>query len=549
MSLYQKKPDIIIRGGVVLDGTGGPEKYADIAIVGDKIDYIGDLRGVEAERVIDAQGKYVTPGFIDPHSHSDFTIWANPECESALQQGVTTEIVGNCGFSKRHGLGDIPFDPAGQNITCAYDLPGPVFPKGSMAAVLDKVDAMGASMNTVWLCGHNDLRIMADLYTKEYTEEQFAIMENFLREAMEAGYAGFTTGLEFIPGVVSEPAEVERLAAIAAEYDANYSSHMRDEGTYLLESIEEFLNVIRATGMRGTISHLNVKYDNSIPNEYLQIGMQKLKDARKNESLNVFADMLPTCFASGDCVAMLPPWLYANGWEEAQKILADPEGREKVKQDMNRYWRFLAAGQWDRLLFMQVPYMPEVSTMSFAQWVEKCGKEPVDCFLDIMQAAPTFDEAQQVGMQGNVFHEQTMVDSVVRDPIYLWQTDSRVSHDYANNCKVSRNNIQDYMSMMYFFVRYVKELGAISIEQAVHKATGRPASHYKLDRRGMLLEGYFADINVFDLQQLKINATFAEPCHYCSGMDHVIVNGQIVIEKGKHTGIRPGRALRRQQIR
>ena len=103
--------------------------------------------------------------------------------------------------------------------------------------------------------------------------------------------------------------------------------------------------------------------------------------------------------------------------------------------------------------------------------------------------------------------------------------------------------------MMYFFVRYVKELGAISIEQAVHKATGRPASHYKLDRRGMLLEGYFADINVFDLQQLKINATFAEPCHYCSGMDHVIVNGQIVIEKGKHTGIRPGRALRRQQIR
>lgn len=549
MSLYQKKPDIIIRGGVVLDGTGGPEKYADIAIVGDKIDYIGDLRGVEAKRVIDAQGKYVTPGFIDPHSHSDFTIWANPECESALQQGVTTEIVGNCGFSKRHGLGDIPFDPAGQNITCVYDLPGPVFPKGSMAAVLDKVDAMGASMNTVWLCGHNDLRIMADLYTKEYTEEQFAIMENFLREAMEAGYAGFTTGLEFIPGVVSEPAEVERLAAIAAEYDANYSSHMRDEGTYLLESIEEFLNVIRATGMRGTISHLNVKYDNSIPNEYLQIGMQKLKDARKNESLNVFADMLPTCFASGDCVAMLPPWLYANGWEEAQKILADPEGREKVKQDMNRYWRFLAAGQWDRLLFMQVPYMPEVSTMSFAQWVEKCGKEPVDCFLDIMQAAPTFDEAQQVGMQGNVFHEQTMVDSVVRDPIYLWQTDSRVSHDYANDCKVSRNNIQDYMSMMYFFVRYVKELGAISIEQAVHKATGRPASHYKLDRRGMLLEGYFADINVFDLQQLKINATFAEPCHYCSGMDHVIVNGQIVIEKGKHTGIRPGRALRRQQIR
>lgn len=228
--------------------------------------------------------------------------------------------------------------------------------------------------------------------------------------------------------------------------------------------------------------------------------------------------------------------------------MADPEGREKVKQDMNRYWRFLAAGQWDRLLFMQVPYMPEVSTMTFAKWVEKCGKEPVDCFLDIMQAAPTFEEAQHVGMQGNVFHEQTMVDSVVRDPIYLWQTDTRVCHDYKAGCKVSRNNIQDYISMMYFFVRYVRELGAISLNEAVHKATGRVATHYQLRKRGVLAEGYYADINVFDFNELKINATFAEPCHYCSGMDHVIVNGQIVIEKGKHTGLRPGRALRHGQM-
>lgn len=546
MECYQKKPDIIICGGMILDGTGGPERQADIAIIGDKIDYIGDLWGVDASKVIDARGKYVTPGFIDAHSHSDFTIWANPECESALQQGTTTQIVGNCGFSKRHALGGIPFDPAGKDVVCVYDLPGPEFPKGSMAAVLDKVDTMGASMNNVWLCGHNDLRIMAGLYTKEYTEEQFAVMESFLREAMEAGFAGFSTGLEFVPGVVSEPAEVERLAAIAAEYDGNYSSHMRDEGLYILESIEEFLNVIRATGMRGTISHLNVKYNNSIPDEYLQIGMQKLRDAREKENLDVLADMLPTCFASGDCVAMLPPWLYADGWDKARKTLAGPEGRARVKADMNRYWRFLAAGQWDRLLYMQADYMPEVSTMTFSRWVEKCGKEPVDCFLDIMQAAPTFDAAQQVGMQGNVFHEQVMVDSVIRDPLYLWQTDSRVSHDYAAGCKVSRNNIQDYMSMMYFFVRYVRELGAISIEQAVHKATARPASHYRLEKRGVLAEGCFADINVFDLDALQINATFAEPCHYCSGMDYVIVNGQIVIERGCHTGLRPGRALRRK---
>jgi len=218
---------------------------ADLLIRDGKIAKIGHKIHLEKDReIINAHGLHIYPGFIDAHGHSDFTIWANPECESALQQGTTTQIVGNCGFSKRHGLGDIPFDPKGKDIVCAYDLPGPDFPKGCMAAVLDKMDAMGASMNTVWLCGHNDLRVMADLYTKEYTEEQFAIMEGFLREAMEAGFAGFSTGLEFIPGVVSEPAEVERLAAVAAEYDANYSTHMRDEGTYLLESIEEFLNVM-----------------------------------------------------------------------------------------------------------------------------------------------------------------------------------------------------------------------------------------------------------------------------------------------------------------
>ena len=544
MGHYQKKPDVIIRGGTLLDGTSGPEIYADIAIIGDKIDYIGDLRGVDAPKVIDARGKYVTPGFIDAHGHSDFTIWANPECESALQQGTTTQIVGNCGFSKRHGLGDIPFDPAGKDITCVYDLPGPDFPKGAMAAVLDKVDAMGASMNTAWLCGHNDLRVMADLYTKEYTEEQFSVMEGFLREAMEAGFIGFSTGLEFDPGILSRPEEVERLAMIAAEYDANYSTHMRDESYYLLEAINEFLNVIRKTGMRGMVSHLNVKYDNGVPDEYLQKGMDMLKKAREVEHLNVFADMLPTCFATGGALALLPPWLYAEGWDKAKETLADPAGREKVKADLNRYWYFLGKGQWDRLLFVLPPYWQEVAKTPFQELVKQWGKDPADCFLDIMMAAPTLADARVVNMQGIVFREQTQIDSVIKDPIYLWQTDTRVSTDGTDGPLVTRNNIQDYMSMFHFFIRYVRELGVISIEEAVCKATSRPAEHYRLENRGMLIPGFYADINVFDLKQLKINATFAEPRQYCSGMDYVIVNGTPVIAPGEHTKARTGSVLR-----
>ena len=544
MAFYKGNPDIIIRGGTVIDGTGQPGYFADVAIKDDKIDYIGNLEGVSAPLEIDATGKFVTPGFIDSHSHSDMHLFTNPLCQSAVRQGVTTEVVGNCGFSMRNALNGIPFDPAGDGIKCVYEYNSPEAPKGSMAAVLDKMEKMGASMNTAWLCGHNDLRVLADLRTTEYTEEQFQIMADFLQEAMDAGFIGFSTGLEFDPGILSKPEEVERLAAIAAKYDAIYTTHMRDESYHLLDSIEEFLNVIRKTGMRGMVSHLNVKYDNGVPGDYLFKGMDMLKAARKDEHLNVYCDMLPTTFATGAALAMLPPWLYAEGWDKAQATLADPEGREKVKNDLNRYWYFLGAGQWDRLLFLLPPYWPEVAQTPFKELCEKWGKAPVDCYLDVMAAAKDLAAARTVTMQGTMFDEQTMIDSVIKDPIYLWQTDTRVSTDGSDGPLVTRNNIQDYMSMFYFFVRYVRELGVISLEEAVCKATSRVASHFRLEGRGMLMPGYFADVNVFALEDLTINATFSNPRQYCTGMDYVIVNGTPVIAKGEHTKARPGHVLR-----
>ena len=204
MSFYRRHPDIIIRGGTVIDGTGKPGYFGDVAIIGDKIDYIGDLKGVNAPLEIDATGKYVTPGFIDSHSHSDIQLFSNPLCQSAVRQGVTTEVVGNCGFSMRCTHTE-HFDPAGDGIKCVYDYNRPGAPNGTMAAVLDKAELMGTSMNTAWFCGHNDLRILADISTTDYTEEQFQVMADFLREAMEAGFIGFSTGLEFDPGTLSRP--------------------------------------------------------------------------------------------------------------------------------------------------------------------------------------------------------------------------------------------------------------------------------------------------------------------------------------------------------
>ena len=542
MAFYKGNPDVIIKNGKIIDGSGVQGYYADVALKGDKIDYIGNLQDVDAPLVIDATGKVVTPGFIDVHTHSDQNIWVNPEAQSSVRQGVTTEIVGNCGMSMRHQNDVKNFDEKGKDITCVYDLVGKNdVPKGAMAAVLDKYDAMGGSLNLAWLCGHNDLRVIAGVHTEKATDEQFKVMADFLREAMDAGFVGFSTGLEFDPGILCKPEEVERLAQIVAEYDANYSTHMRDEGTYIIEAVEEFLNVIRKSGLRGTISHLNVKYDNGIPNEYLFKSMQMLKDARENEHLNVYADMLPTCFSTGGVQAMLPPWLYADGWDKAKEILATEEGREKVKGDMNRYWRFLASGQWDRLLKVLPPYMPEVSKKSFADVVKEWGKEPVDCFLDIVAAAPSIEDLRGTCMIGLQFKEDIMVDSVIKDPIYLWETDGFTST--TEGCAKS-NNMQNYMSTAYYLVRYVRELKAISLEAAVNKMTYRAAQHFKLDKRGLLAEGYYADINVFGLEDIKINATFNDPAKYSTGMKAVIVNGTPVVIDDEHTHARPGRALR-----
>lgn len=542
MAFYQRKPDIIIRNGKIVDGTGRPAYYADIAIIGDKIDYIGNLKGVSAPLEIDAHHKYVTPGFIDVHTHSDGSIFSRPDAPNAISQGVTTEIVGNCGFSMRGYTKQHPetADTKGDGIDCVYNLPGPTYPKGAMAATLDKMDKMGSAINTAWLCGHNDLRVIAGLTTTDYTEEQFKIMADFLREAMEAGFIGLSTGLEFVPSSVCRPEEVERLAAIVAEYDANYSTHMRDEGYYILEAINEFLNVIRKTGLRGTVSHLNVKYDNGVPNDYLFKGMQMLKDARDIENLNVYCDMLPTCFATGGAMALLPPWLYAEGWDKARENLADPKIREKVKNDFDRYWRFLAAGEWDRLLYIKPGYNLEVAATPFSELVAKSGKEPIDVFLDVMMDAKDFNQANGVTIQGTVFHEQIMIDSVVKDPIYMWQTDSCVCKDGVGQGQ----NAQNYMSMTYFFTRYVRDLGAISIEDAVKKVGSIPAQHFALEGRGVLEAGKYADINIFNLYDLKINSTLTDPSHYSTGMDYVIVNGVPVIANGEFTNKRPGRALR-----
>ena len=256
--------DVLIRNGWVADGTGSPPFLGDVAIEGGAIVEVGRLgAGATATRVVDASGKVVCPGFVDPHSHSDFSLLANPTAESTIRQGVTTEVVGNCGWSYAPVSDHSREYMSGRLHTFGFD--GPVIPWTTFGDHLDFLSDVGHTPNLAWFVGHNSIRLAAGVSGSHPTEPQAALMDRFMREAMEAGALGMSTGLEFNPGREATTAELVRLNAIAGEYDGIYTSHVRNRDSGILHAIAEFLEVARAGGIRAEISHLNVRHNTGAP--------------------------------------------------------------------------------------------------------------------------------------------------------------------------------------------------------------------------------------------------------------------------------------------
>jgi len=542
MNGYNGKADIIIKNGKVVDGTGNPFYFADIAVEGGRIAYIGDLSGADADLIIDAEGKLVTPGFIDSHSHSDATIWVNPECQSTIRQGVTTEVVGNCGSMMKPPVPKEFWDRGAEGIATVYD-DGEVKP-GCFRDVLGKAEKMGISENLAWLCGHNDIRKAAGVSGPDYTDEQFETMAAYLREAMDAGYIGFSTGLEFEPGRVAGADEINRLGAIVAEYDGIYASHIRNRDSAIHEAIEEFLDVLRINRIRGTLSHLNVRLNSSAPDNALRRAIARLHEARDNENINVLTDMTPTLFGMGLMSAILPPWVFRDGWDKAKQILNDPGQRQILKTSCDRYWRFIHNGDWFRVRVQNAVKFPEINGTPFTELAKLWGKDEWECFFDILGACDSMAEADRCLMLAQMFAEEDIVDSAVRDPLFMWEVDSFTTSSEEPLASATASP-QHYKDITYYFTHHVRDEKNISIEKAVNKITWMPASHYRLDRRGQIAIGYYADINVFSLDDLKINSGPDNPAVYSEGMYYVLVNGVPVIANGEHTKARPGKVIRR----
>lgn len=530
--------DLAIRRGLLVDGTGAPAQRADIGIEGDRIAVIGTVP--EAHREVDAEGRVVAPGFVDPHSHSDWTLHANRDAQSTIRQGVTTEIVGNC------GIGNAPVtDRSVAEVSArlaAYGYDGPLSWR-SFGEYLADVEAGGTSQNLGFLVGHSTLREAAGVTGQQTPDEAaLSLMGDLAREAMESGALGMSSGLEYSLGAFAPTSEVSRMAEIVGRYGGIYASHVRNRDARILDSIEEFLTIARAGDLPGQISHLNVRHDTNAPERAWERAVELMVAARARGQ-DIQADTTPFPQGIGLMTGILPPWLLAEGNERAAAALADPRVRDRVRGDCDRYWRFIYKGQWHRVRLQHSPQFPELDGRTFVDIAEIRKQDPWDSFFDILSAAgPAMGE---LTMLGDLFTDKHLAE-MISHPLFSLGVDTYSSVDHGPLSQITCNPLP-YSGHVFYLTHHVREKETLSLEEAVRKMSAMPANRFGLHGRGLLRERFFADLVVFDFDRLSSDSNFATPSVYPQGIDLVAVNGEVVVDGGGHTGARPGRVLRRKQ--
>jgi N-acyl-D-amino-acid deacylase len=527
--------DILIRNGWVADGTGNPLMPADVGIEGDRIAFVGRGEHADAGQTLQAEGKIVCPGFVDCHSHSDGTILRNPTAQSTIRQGITTEIVGNCGNSPAplNPEGETPhIDPLGLD-----DVEAPSWT--TFASYLAVVEATSITPNMAWLVGHNTLRRAAGVRGAEVTPRQMETMRVMLREAMEAGAVGLSTGLEFDPGRRATTEEIIDLAEVVGAYDGIYASHIRNRAKHLQAAVEEFLAIVRASGTRGQVSHLNVRYNTGAPEGAWARAVETLEAARA-EGLDVQADCTPFVDGGGAPTAILPEWVTAEGNAQAAAYLRDPEVRAALRTDCDRYWAFIQRGDWHRVRISSSSEHPEIVGLTLQEIAEVWEKDPWDVLFDLF--VETLSGAGQVSYIGRLFTE-AHVAANVRHPLFSLAVDAATS--------AAEGPLRDlyvhplpFAGMVHYLTTWVREKKVLRLEEAIRKMTSMPAARFGFRDRGVLRAGAYADVVVFDDEALADGATLEDPVAYCRGVEYVLVNGRVVVQDGQHTGDRPGRVLR-----
>jgi len=531
--------DIVIKNGFVVDGAGAPGFRANLGILGDRIAQIGEL-DAPGSRVLDAEGCVIAPGFIDIHSHTDELVIANPTCESKVTQGVTTEVSGNCGDSAAPRGGH-------QNLEeyASWLAEHGIEPTWrTMGEFLARLDELPMTINFTTLVGHGVIRAAAMGYQdRKPTESERAEMRRLVERAMEEGAFGLSAGLIYPPGCYADTEELIDLCRVVARYGGIYATHMRDEGEGLLAAVEEAIRIGREAGVRIQISHHKACGRKSWGKVKDSLAM--IAEAR-SQGIDVWADQYPYMATSTGLGAMLPRWAHNGGTSALLARLSDQTERQRLREQLlcdAEDGRIADLGGWDSVVvnFVRQEKNRFCEGLSIAEIARITGKHPVDTVMDLL-----LDERGGVGIMHFVVNEQDVAD-VMRHPAVVIGSDATAR---AASGPLSRGkpHPRAYGAFARVLGRYVRDEGILSLEEAVAKMTGRTARRLPLVGRGILAEGYYADITVFDPGEIADTATFKQPYSHAKGIRYVLVNGRIVVEDGQLADISrcaPGRVLRR----
>ena len=528
ISAFAAEHDLVIRNGKVMDGTGNPWFYADVAVSGDRITHIGRVQD-SARREIDAKGLIVAPGFIDMHSHSDFLLLEDGNGESKIRQGVTTEILGE-GSSAGPTKGKLVARPVSVGNKQAQIR--------TLGEYFDAVDRAGVALNvasyvgagSVWQC------VMGHSFDRPGAAE-LDRMKELVAEAMRDGAFGLSTSLIMPPGSLATTADLVELCKVVREHGGIYSTHIRDEGLGVFDSVNEAIAIGEQAGVPVDVIHLKIADQRYWGRMNEVVGM--IAAARKR-GVNVQANVYPYTRGNNDLSSIIPPWAHEGGRTEMLARLKDPTVRPRLKRDIengltNWYNHYTAVGRdWSRMLISgNNAYRGQ--TMDRIIATKKA--EPLDVLFDLLiengASVPTV----------YAHHTEADMNLALSQP---WCSIGSDGSAYATNGPLRRGHPhpRNFGTFPRVLGLYARERNLLRMEEAVRKMTSLNAAKLGIRDRGLLRPGQFADITIFDSGRVIDRSTYEDPFQYNDGIEYVLVNGQLVLDRGKHTGARPGRALR-----
>jgi len=528
--------DVVIRNGLIYDGSGSAPRRGDVAITGDRIAAVGDIGSGRGSMEIDAHGHAVAPGFINMLSWANESLIIDGRSQSDIHQGVTLEVMGE-GWSMGPLTEAMKREAREQQTDFKYDIDWT-----TLGEYLDSLVRRGISPNVASFVGAATVRIHELGYeNRPPTAVELLRMKDLVRQAMREGALGVGSALIYAPATYADTPELIELSKAAAESGGMYISHIRSEGNHLLEAIDELISIARQAGVPAEIYHFKAAGEANWPK--MDAAIRKVNEARA-AGLHITADMYTYPAGATSLDAMIPPWAHEGGLKKMIERLQDPELRRRIVTEMRtpaESWENLGllAGSPDRIILSAFGSnaLKPLTGKSLGEVARMRGKSPEETAVDLV--------IEDDGATGAIFFlmSEENIRKGIAQPWVSFGSDEGSPAPEGVFLK-SNPHPRAYGNVARLLGKYVREENVIPLQEAVHRLTSLPATNLKLDRRGLLRPGYFADVVVFDPNSVADHATFENPHQYSTGVSDVFVNGVQVLRGGEHTGARPGRVVR-----